>query len=92
MNLNLGNWFLWLPWLWKALENETCSVEKGNWQGRDYAGAECKHYSKSGAARSQVRSRLGLDVGGGLSSSGCSLIHTQDTQHSIIYMGRLYNK
>lgn len=36
--------------------------------------------------RSQVGSRFVLDVGGGLSFSGCSLMHTQDTQHCIIYM------
>lgn len=30
--------------------------------------------------------RLGLDVEGSLSFSGCSLMHTQDTQHCIIYM------
>lgn len=81
MKLNLGKWFLHLPWLWKALENKSCSVKKGSWQGRDDAGAECKQ-----AARSQVGSRFVLDVGGGLSFSGCSLMHTQDTQHCIIYM------
>lgn len=75
MNLSLGKRFLGLPWLWKALENRSCCVVKGSWQRRDDAGAECKHCSRAGAARGQVGSLAGLDVGGALSSSSHSLIY-----------------